>query len=735
MKNYLKTILIFFSLVFSIVVFSQDTISSNKEIHKLLQTAGKQLNTLETDLSLQNAKKALALAINIEDNVSIAKSYNYIGLNIVEHSDYEKAIEYFKKGIFYANKTKNDTIKSWIYNNLGNLYSYNKNEYEKAIKYYLLSLKYAKKVSIVELTYNKINIAGTYFEINEFEKGKKYLNSIKLDITPLKKEYEAQFLYYSLNADYYLEKNNLKLAEQNYLKALSICSPKPKDFYIQHEIDINESLSDFYSKLKQYEKAYYYLNISDSLKEVNYDDSKNRKVKLLGQQIEQEEIERELLKVEAEKKIQDQKLLNIKIFIILICLIFLATLIILYSQFKINKIRTKSNIELKKANEELKIAKEKAEEASKLKSQFVSTVSHELRTPLYGVIGITDIIELEHKELENSQHLRALKFSAKYLLSLVNDILKVYKFEENQVFLENNLFHLQDRLETIKDSINNIALKHNNKIIISVDEKIPEYIIGDSIRLSQIIINLMSNSLKFTNNGKIEIKAQLAKVVKDVFYIEFKVIDTGIGIPKKYQDKVFEKFVQIDRREDDYQGTGLGLTIVKRLIDLFKGEIKLESEENIGTTFTFTIPFESGEKEKNEFIKNINVDLSQPKIYNVLIVEDNKINQIVTKKLLENYKLACQIAEDGFVALELLEHQKFDIILMDINMPKINGFETTKLIRQKGYTLPIIAVTAFEKEEVEEKAKSSGINDIIAKPFDAKQLFQMIKLNINIRSK
>ncbi|WP_130733913.1 response regulator [Flavobacterium sp. J27] len=730
--SYLHKILLpILCFVFSIVTFSQIQNSETKTIKKYLYESGKYLHSSQPELSLQNAKKALALAIKKNDESSIAKAYNFIGLNFVEIYDFDKAIDYYNKALIHAANANNDTIKSWLYNNLGNVYSYNKRDDETGIKYYLQSLEFARKVDIIEFTYNKLNLVNTYFEKKRYEEGKVHLSEVRSHIDSLKQEYEAQFFYYSLNGDYEAFKGNFGIAENNLLRALAICQSKYKNFNPAHEVGMNKSLAEFYFSRKQYDKAYKYLLATDSLRELENEAQRNEKVKGLVEQIEKEEVKRDLIKMEADKRVQDQKLLNIKILIILIGVIFLTTLTILYSQLKLNRVRRKSNEELREANEELKIAKEKAEEASKVKSQFVSTISHELRTPLYGVIGITDIIEVEHQELENSPHLKALKFSANYLLSLVNDILKVYKFEENRVVLENNLFNLEDKLETIKNSLDNIALKYNNDLLIKVDKKIPEYIIGDSIRLSQIILNLVSNSLKFTHDGKVTISADLVKEQDGLIFIQFKVIDTGAGIPEEYQDKVFDKFVQIDRKEDDYQGTGLGLTIVKKLIELFKGDIQLESKVNKGTTVTFTIPFESGENKVNEFVNNIEVDLSLPKTYKILVVEDNKINQIVTKKLLENHKFQCEIADDGYFALELLEKHQFDAILMDINMPKINGFETTKLIRQKGVTIPIIAVTAFEKEEVQLKAKQSGIDDIIAKPFDARKLFQMIRLHVN----
>jgi CheY-like chemotaxis protein len=213
-------------------------------------------------------------------------------------------------------------------------------------------------------------------------------------------------------------------------------------------------------------------------------------------------------------------------------------------------------------------------------------------------------------------------------------------------------------------------------------------------------------------------------------FIEFKVKDTGIGIAPADQEKIFEKFVQIERKEEDYQGTGLGLSIVSSLIGLFNSEIHLESEENVGTTFTFTIGFEYDENKSREIINNIEVDLSLDHMYNILVVEDNKINQMVTKKIIQNSNMTCTIVDDGYAAIVALDREHFDLILMDINMPLINGFDTSRKIREKGNTIPIIALTAFDKQEVTEEAISAGMNDIIVKPFEPAKLFQVISSQI-----
>ncbi len=725
-----KNLIVLFLVVFNLsICFAQKSpkFDEDKEIKALIDSSRFFMNTSENDKSLENAKKALSLALKKNDIKNIAVAYNLIALNFSTVLDDDNAIKYFNKSIVYATKNNNDTLLSWVYNNLGNLYAFNKKDSENGIKYYLKAIDYSKNLSRNDYFNNVLNLANTYVEIKEFDKAIRLLNEVKPYLHEIEAEYQLTYFYYFLTAGYYEWRSFYYLAEENYLKAYQICIENPESFLKTHEIEISQIIHDFYMRHNSFNKAEKFSVLLDSLQKNLFDLEQKENILLLTQQIEKEEVKSELLKVEAEKRIQDQKLLNIKIFSILVFVIFLGTLLLLYYQFKLNKIKKVTNEELKIANEALQLAKEKAEEATLLKTQFVSTISHELRTPLYGVIGITDIIEVEHKELENSPHLKALKFSANYLLALVNDVLKIHKFEENSVILENNLFDIEEKLHIIKDSLMVIAKKQRNTIIIDMDPEIPQFVVGDSIRLSQIIINLVSNSLKFTTNGTVSIAAKLLSKELDVVYICFTVADNGLGIPLEYQDKIFDKFVQINRKEDDYQGTGLGLTIVKKLVTLFNGTISLKSQENVGTTVVFTIPLETGQNSEKKLANNIDVDLLTDTVLKILLVEDNKINQMVTKKLLENNKFICDVADDGFTAIEMLESTNYDAILMDINMPKINGFETTKLIRKKGINAPVIALTAFEKEEVYDTAIDAGINDVIAKPFDSQKLFQMIR--------
>ena len=723
-KRFLFVIILSIS---SVIIKAQTTNSTNKEAKELLKKAGQSFLKLETKKSLDFAQKALIIATKNNDDLIASKAYNLIGLNFEEFSDYQKAIEYYNKGLVLANKVNNDTVKGWLNNNLGNVYCYRKIDFHKGIKHYKEGLKYSiQHNDEYEIMFSKLNIGSAYFAVEDFSNGIQYFNDVK-DYVDKNGDIESKI---SLNSNfglYYNSINNNKKAEEYYLKAVQFCEQNDIELIKSNASDVYHDISNFYFKIKNFEKAHFYLLKHDQLQDEIYNEERLNEVKVGGMQIEHDEINRKIDQIEKEKEIQAEKLQANRVFVILLAIIFFILLLLLLSLIRNNKFKAKINEELKRTNNELLIAKEKAEEASQLKTQFISTISHELRTPLYGVVGITDIILDEHKELKNSPHLKSLKFSANYLLSLVNDILKVYKIEENQVVLEDMVFNIQDELTVIKDSLHFLAIKNNNQIFIEVDNSIPEVLVGDKIRLSQIFINLMSNSLKFTENGKVVVKANLVEKIGTKCYLKFQVTDNGIGIAKEDQNKVFEKFVQVYRKEDDYQGTGLGLTIVKKLVELFNGTIQLESEEGKGTTITFTLPFDSDVSKAKSIVNNFDVDLSVRKEYKILVVEDNKINQVVTKKLLENNNFKCEIVDDGYAALELVSKIDFDAILMDINMPIINGFETSKLIRQKGITIPIIAVTAFDKQDIEEKIIDAQIDEVIVKPFESHKLFETIK--------
>lgn len=721
-----KIIFLLIALIAAPFLFSQEQVRSKKEIEDMLIVAGDAFFDLKCQKSLQISQKALYHAHQINDDALMAKAYNVIGLNFDEFIDPKKSIVYYQKSVYHAKKINNDTILGWTYNNLGNVYTCRKIDFKIGIEYYKKALFYSKKLNDTdEIIFSYLNITSAYFDVNKFELGKEYLD---LSENMIKKidDVEAKMIYESLLGSHYSFLNNNEKANYHFNNAISYGKEVKMDILSANLSEIYLEYSKHLKKNKQYEKAVLYLTSYKDIQNKIYNYEQIKKAKIAGSLIELEELERDINKIEIEKTKQSKDLKESKLIVLLFVIILFILLLLLYSLYKNNVFREQSNRELKLTNEELKVAKEKAETASQLKTQFVSTISHELRTPLYGVVGITNIILDEHKELANSPHLNSLKFSARYLLSLVNDLLQIYKIEENKITLENMIFNVSDEIKTIVDSLEFIAVKNNNELIADIDSNIPEFLIGDKLRLSQVFMNLVSNALKFTKDGKVKVTAKQERIEGTKHFVYFSIQDNGVGIAKEDQEKIFEKFVQIERKEGDYQGTGLGLSIVQKLTELFGSKVHLESEEGVGTTFSFTIGFEGDKTKKNEIINNIVVDLSSNHFYKILVVEDNKINQIVTKKILESNNFKCTILEDGYAAIELLDKEKFDAILMDINMPIINGFDTTKLIRKKGITTPVIALTAFDKQEITEQSLSCGMNDIIIKPFEQGKLFQVI---------
>ena len=708
---------------FTYSLVAQTNSLSKKEITNLTNQASQYLKVANFSKSLEVSKVALRKAIESKDFLSTTISYNTIAANYAELAQFDKAIYYYDKAMVYANKINNDTLTNKINNNLGNIYCFEKKQYLKGIGYYENTIKYSEKIADSnQIFMTKLNIAWAYFDIGQFKEGYPSLKFVNTYKEKFGNESNISAIN-MLNGMYSSHKNDNAKASSFFLNAikLGIDTNQKSDLSYAH-LEYSKHLSKTGDHKKAYENLTRYNVLTDEL----YNKEKLDKANIAGMNIELDEYRRQIDKFAIEKKANLKIVEKSKTIVLLFIAIVMVLLFLLYTLIKNNNFKKKSNKELSTANKQLLIAKEKAEESTKLKSQFVSTISHELRTPLYGVVGITDILIDENKDLANNPYLKSLKFSAKYLLSLVNDILQMNKIEDNKIVLEDFTFNIADEIDMVQDSLKFLAQSNNNNLIIIIDPTIPEYLIGDKLRLSQIIVNLVGNALKFTKNGVVTIHVNLLKIEQTSCFLEFRIVDNGIGIAKEDQGKIFEKFVQVGRKETDYQGTGLGLSIVKQLLGLFNSDVTLTSAINEGTEFRFEIAFEYNPGKTIELINNIRVNVSESKAINVLVVEDNLINQLVTKKTIEKNGYKCKVVDNGYAALELLDLEAFDIILMDINMPLINGFETTKKIRSKGIVTPIIALTAFDKSEITEDSLAAGMNDIIVKPFDSAKLFTII---------
>ena len=368
-----------------------------------------------------------------------------------------------------------------------------------------------------------------------------------------------------------------------------------------------------------------------------------------------------------------------------------------------------------------------AENAVKAKQQFLSNMSHEIRTPMNAIIGFTKVVLKTELTTKQKEYLNAIKMSGDALIVLINDILDLAKVDAGKMTFEKRPFKMKSSIAAMLHLFETKIQEKNLKLIKEYDNKIPDVLVGDPIRLHQIILNLVSNAVKFTSKGKIIVSVHLLHEDKDKVIIEFAVTDTGIGIPKEKTGKIFENFQQASSGTSRlYGGTGLGLAIVKQLVEPQGGSIRVRSTVNEGSTFSFTLSFQktNAEAELENEIMELDTEIKNIK---VLVVEDIPLNQLLMKTLLDDFGFARDIAENGKIAIEKLKENDYDIILMDLQMPEMNGFEATEYIRNTMKSkIPIIALTADVTTVDLAKCKAVGMNDYIAKPIDERLLFSKI---------
>ena len=381
--------------------------------------------------------------------------------------------------------------------------------------------------------------------------------------------------------------------------------------------------------------------------------------------------------------------------------------------------------------EEAKIKAENAtriaEDAVKSKQQFLSNMSHEIRTPMNAIIGFTKVILKTDLSAKQKEYLTAIKLSGDALIVLINDILDLAKVDAGKMTFEETPFKMALSISAMLHLFDTKIQEKNLILIKDYDPRIPEVLVGDPVRLHQIILNLLSNAVKFTNKGKIIVSVHLVSEDDKKVNIEFSVADTGIGIPENRIERIFENFQQASSGTSRlYGGTGLGLAIVKQLVEPQGGKISVKSKIDEGTTFSFNLSFLKTNADAALDSDLLEVD-SEMKNIRVLVVEDIALNQLLMKTLLDDFGFERDIVGNGLVAIEKLETKSYDIILMDLQMPEMNGFEATEYIRnQMGSDIPIIALTADVTTVDLAKCKAVGMNDYIAKPVDERLLYNKI---------
>ncbi len=718
---------------------SEHTVISQIDSINVLVTNYYNTNDILNAFDKANQKRQLSDSLN--DDYGSALANFALGKLYVQMHKYENAKASFLRMQKHSKQIKDNYLTAISYFNLGllnrlNSITLNAVPFFEQANTFALKIEKSDRKNIDNgqnlLFQIDINLGALYLENNKLNEATFYLLSAQNNLEKLASNhyYTSQFNYYY--GDLYLKRKLYNLANDKFKIALNTIK---NDTEGQDNNLLLSKICKAYSisleNTGQSDLAYAMLKLNDYKREKYIAEEKRNQDIIFNSQLNTELYRQEAKWANEGRSLQEKITEETKSFNTYVTFMAVLLLVLLVGLFIIYASKRKLSKILADQNKKLETAKEMAEESSRLKTKFISNVSHELRTPLYGVVGLTSLmLKNNNFSARDTKYLKSLKYSGDYLLNLINDILQVGKIESNTFELNKVSVKLKSLIQNIVDSFEYRIEESNNQIHIAYDNRLPEFVECDKIRLTQILFNLIGNSIKFTENGNIFVKVCLLNSDTENVNIRFEVEDDGMGIPKDKQAVIFENFSQLNEKINiNYQGTGLGLSVTKKLVELFDSKIELVSDLGVGSTFSFNVSFKIDHKaiedQKRKSSNNV-FSASNSNNYKILIAEDNKINQIVTSNLLkkENYKF--DIAQNGLEALNAFKSNKYDLILMDINMPIMDGNEATIEIKKLDSEIPIVALTASSADEVRKNKTEIGFDDIITKPFDNELFFRTI---------
>jgi len=720
-KSWLLAVLLFFCFSHS---YTQEIKAAETDITYYFNKARELANKNKMDPALEDLNTAMEIAFKNNDQKALIDTYHKFSILYLK-------LEKDESAQYYADRAKS-LLKdiSYPYGEATHKYIDAIISYKGGKNFLAISmLNEAKQINNDRNLLNNILFVEGHIFLNleKYESATKNFNALVVNTDIYEKDYLAARAYLKLAEIKYRTENY----EESAKDAESALKLARTNKFFAEILEANELLTRANVKLEFFESALLYnknlLKIKDSIFTLEKTIAETRTADRIHTNFMRDETDR--LEGKIEELSQSKNRTEITAILTAAFLIVISILAI--ALYRNNQIKLKTNDLLHTKNSELQTARDAAVMAMEAKTNFLSTVSHELRTPLYAVTGLTHLLLEENPSENQKEHLKSLKFSGDYLLNFINDILQINKIDADKLEALQIDFNLKKILSEVINSLNQSAKANKTKIVLEFDENIPSHLLGDPLKLSQIFINLIGNGIKFTKEGQVTVIAKLAKKVEENLTIYFEVKDSGIGIDPERQLTIFDSFeqgsIQINR---EYGGTGLGLTIVKSLLGLFGSKIQLKSELGKGSSFFFELDLKS----KDDIIDDIPFEITEVDYdftgLHILIVEDNKINQVITKKMLNKKEITCDIANNGLEAVAMVRKQDYDCILMDIHMPGISGEEATIEIRKFNRLVPIIALTAISLDDSLESFYAAGCNDVVTKPFKPEVFYQKIGENI-----
>nr|WP_313789966.1 response regulator [uncultured Allomuricauda sp.] len=706
------------------VSYGQKDISSTTKVQSIFDEFMVYRHQNKVDKALETLDQAAKIAENNEDAKLLLDTYHQYARLFLEEGDRETTIFYWDRASILL-KDLSYSFGQAFHNYLEAAVRFDEGNNFQSLKL----LEESRKLSNNRNLSNNILLLEAYIYTNI----EKYEDAIKNLHALIVNSDDKERAYLATKANLQLAKISLDLddLEEGIIHSKAALELAEKHGYSKEIKIANERLSIIYERIGSYDESLRYKKSLQQIKDSIFNIEKVKLEATTADRIRFEHQMTEINKLTAKNEELSESKNRSEITAILTSAFLTIISLLAVSLFRNNQIKLKTNDLLYTKNKELELARDSAVSAMEAKTNFLSTVTHELRTPLYAVTGLTHLLLDEDPAEHQKEHLKSLKFSGDYLLNFINDILQINKIDAEKLEPLNIEFKLQKVLTDVVDSLRQNANETNTSLILDYDTKIPKHLLGDPIKLSQIFMNLMGNALKFTKDGKVEVIAKLLNKDEENVKLYFEVKDNGIGISEDQQKNIFDSFeqgsVQINR---EYGGTGLGLTIVKSLLGLFNSKINLESELGHGSSFFFEMDIKCDTNAMDEVSFELDPEEFEFKGLHILIVEDNKINQVITKKMLTKKEITCDIANNGNEAIDMAKANTYNAILMDIHMPGISGEEATRQIRKFDEEIPIIALTAISLDDSLDSFYEAGCNDVVTKPFKPEVFYQKIGENI-----